>query len=283
MDRFDWLEMDDASVSRESKAPGAIQRPQDGPSFYRAARRMRHAGHLDAAADYYRGAIGHDDQNFRARVELVDTLVRVGRIEEADAASDEALNSYKKVRQFYASRALVLAHQGKFNDAFPLSDVSIEGGDTSWYSRCIRAELLLRLDPDHRFAALELIEEGVALSAQPWECYFLSGWTFLDVGLPALAASHLTEAAHLNPGAAICWLYLGDAFRDLKFYDQAQFYYQRVVELESSHDVAIERQRHCAPKLFGLLRGIRKESLLQRWNKEFERVLKRKESESDEF
>jgi tetratricopeptide (TPR) repeat protein len=283
MDRFDWLEMDDTTPAREVKAPTAPQRPQDGPSYYRAARRMRQAGHFDAAVDYYRSAVGYDDQHFAARVELVDTLIRAQRIDEADAASEEALESYKQVRQFYASRALALAHQERFNEALPLSDVSIEGGDRSWYSRCVRAELLLRLNSDHRFAALELVEEAVGLAEYPWECFFLSGLAFLNAALPALAASHLTEAAHLNPRAAICWLYLGDSFRDLKLYDQAQFYYQRVVEVESSHDVAIQRQRDCAPNLFGLLRGIRKESLIQRWNKEFEKVLKRRESDPDEF
>ncbi|MBI5092219.1 MAG: tetratricopeptide repeat protein [Candidatus Hydrogenedentes bacterium] len=283
MDRFDWLEVESSTPTRETKAQIAWQAPQDGPTFYRAARRMRQSGHFKAAADYYRSAIGYDDQNFAARVELVDTLIRAGRVQDADAVSQEAIDSYRQVRQFYASRALVLAHQSKFNDAFPLSDVSVEGGDRSWYSRCVRAELLLKLNADHRFSALELIEEAAGLAERPWECYFLAGWMFLDAGMPALAASHLTEAAHLNPRATICWLCLGDSFRELKFYDQAQYYYQRVVELESSHDVAIERQKLCAPKLFGLLRGIRRESLFQRWNREFDRILKNAEPNPDDF
>jgi len=273
MDRFDWIEFGDGAKSGKERAPAPRTRPTDGPSFYRAAREMRQAGHFKAAADCFRKTVSFDDHHYWAWVALIDTLVRARHIEEADTVSQEAIGNYRQVRPLYAARALVLAVQGKLDEAWPMSDVSVEGGDRSWYSRCVRGELFLRHDVEERRKAVALFEEAMDLSQRDWEAPFIAGLALLDAKLPALAAGFFAEAAHCNPRAPICWLCLGDAFNELRLYDQALFYYQRVTELEPTHEVARERQRKATPALYGLMKVFQRVSLKERWQKEYEDLM----------
>jgi len=249
--------------------------PADAPSFYRAARAMRSSGHFKAATDFYRKAVGFDDHHYDAWLELTDTLVRAHRIQEADAASQEAYENHKQVRVLYASRALVLAHQGRFPEAMQFSDVSVDAGDQSWYSRCVRAEALLRMNIQFRNEALALFEQAMELAQNAWEPALIAGWVLLDARQYALAAGFLAESAHKRPRTPITWLCLGDCFRELKFYDQAMFYYQRVTELEPTSEIALQRQRECGPQLFGLMRAFFRDSLQKRWRRDFDKLFGR--------
>jgi len=288
MDRFDWLELDSTpgiAAARASSAPVAAPRsmPTDGPSFYRAGREMRYAGHFKAATDFYRKAIGFDERHYGAWVELIDTLVRAGRMEEADTLSREANDNYKLVRVFYAARALVLAHTGNMPEAMALSDISVDADDRTWYSRCVRGELLLKADVSFRFEALRLYGEAQTLAKAPWEPAFLAGWSLLDAHQYALAASHLVEAAHLNACAPLVWLCLGDCFKALKFYEQAIFYYQRVSELEPTNELAVKRQKQCGSLVYGLMRLFRSQDLNSRWRREFEKALQQLEPQDNDY
>jgi tetratricopeptide (TPR) repeat protein len=282
MDRFDWLEYD-PNRARKSPARDVPSQPKDGPGYYRAARRMREAGHFKAAAEFYAKAIGFSDQHYGAWAELIDTLVRARQYEAAEARCDEAINNYGQVRMFYACRALVWGHRGRAADAFAYSDVSLEGGEQAWYPRIVRAELLMRQSREHRYEAIEFLDHAFRLATQPWEPHFLAAWMALDAHLPAWAAGFAAEAVRYNPHAAMGWLLLGDCFEELRLYEQAMFYYQRVLELESGHEPALQRQRRCAPKTFGLMRVFRRENLRERWNQEFEKLTERWEPTVDDF
>jgi len=283
MDRFDWLEIDSTplvmeppkSVTPANPLASAPTMPDDGPSFYRAARKMRAAGHMKAAADFYRKAVGYDDKHYGAWVELIDTLVRAGQLDDADEISHEAHTNFRQVRALYAARALVLAHREKFKEALPLSNVSVEGEPQHWYSRCVRGEIYLRMDPSNRQSALGLFEDAVAVSDEKWEGYLMAGWALLDAGCPALAAGFLSEAAHLRPSTPHAWLCLGDAFHELKLYDQALFYYQRVTELEPQHELGIQRQQTLVGLRFGLLRALDPRKLSGNWRVRFEKAMER--------
>lgn len=281
MSRFEWLEFDD-----QAKAPAAYaavqQTPTDGPSFYLAARRMRESGFFDAAATFYERAIGFNDQDYAARVELADTLIRAKRIEEADRASYDALNNYRQVRLFYASRALALAHRGSLDEAFPLSDISMEG-NAPWYARCVRAELLLKQSLDHRSEALSLLQEAVSVADFLWEVHFVGGMILLSAGWAVLAAGFFGEAVHCNPRGVAGLLYLGDCFKALRLYEQAQFYYQKAQEVEPKHELALQRQKECAPAIFGLTRVFHRESLGKRWNKEYEKLVQKGASNGNPY
>jgi hypothetical protein len=76
---------------------------------------------------------------------------------------------------------------------------------------------------------------------------------------------------------------LGDCFHELRLYEQAVFYYQKVTELESTHDLALKRQKLSKPKLFGLMRLFRKRDLQARWNQEYEKLKERLEPTQHDF
>lgn len=288
MDRFDWLELDGGFGDTEEAVPAQSRvrprvRPHDGPTYYRAGREMREAGHFRAAALFYEKAVGFDEHHYVAWVELCDTLVRAKQLGLAEEKSAAAVDGYRQVRSLYAVRALVLAHQGNFREAYEFSDVGLEGEEKSWYAHCVRAEILLRQDVGQREQALGFLEAAADLAESPWEVYFVGGWMLLDAALPALAAGYFGEAAKCNPRAPIGWLCLGDCFRELRLYDQALFYYQRVVELEPSNELALERQKQCGPKLFGLTRVFRRHTLQERWKKEFDKLVEHWEPGPDDF
>lgn len=279
MDRFDWLELDPAEV--ETLPPR--QRPFDGPSYYRAARLMREAGHFKAAADFYERAIGFSPHLYNAWIELVDTLVRGRRYAEADAKSEEALSRYRKVKGLYAARALAQCHAGDQIGALDSIAVCIDGGSAPWYARCVQSEILLRQSDANRPLVLEYLELAADAATKRWEPHFIAGWILLDGGYAVLAAGHFAESAHYNVRAPITWLCLGDCFRELRLYDQAMFYYQRVTELEPKHSVALERQKLVAGRGYGLMRLFRKEDLVRRWNDEYAKLSTKRELTVDDL
>lgn len=282
MDRFDWLELD--KVEAPAHSHEALKQPSDAPSYFRAGEAMYQSGHFRAASDYYRKAVGHDARQYLARVYLIDTLLRAKRIEDADAASEEAIDAFRQVRVFYASRALVLVHQGRFKEARPLSDVSMEGDDTGWYARCVRGEMVLLSQPDERLHAAALFEEAADRTDHPWRAHFIGGWAMLEAQFPALAAGFFAEAARWNPRAPLCWLCLGDTFRSLRLYEQAQFYYQCAAELEPTNELALERQKAVSSLVYGLMRLFRPENVRRRWKKEFEKLVEQqKEPDYEEL
>lgn len=280
MSRFEWLELPDKKPPQAAEA--APQAPTDAASSYRAARRMRESGYFDAAVPYYQRAIGFNDQDYASRVEMVDTLVRAGRIQEADAASHEALNNYRQVRLLYASRALALAHRGSMMEAFPLSDISMEG-NAPWYARCIRAELLLMSSMENRPSALSLLNEAISASDSPWEAYFVGGLILLEASCAPFAAGFLAEALHCNPRAVAGYLYLGDCFKTLRLYEQALFYYRKAEEIEPKHAIALQRQKVCVPSVFGLLRVFQFGTLRSRWNREYEKLMQKGQSNGIDY
>ena len=276
-DRFNWLEINAGERDRGVSRPRVA--PHDASSFYQAARSMREAAHLGAACDYYRKAVGLNDQHYGAWCELIDTLVRCNQLDEADRVSSDAFENYRQVRLFYAARALVLTHRRRMQEAFPLISVALEGDSEAWYPRCVMGELLVRFEREKRFEAQRFFEEAIDKAPDPWEPYFLAGWTFLCTGMPALAASYLAEAAHFRPRSALCWLYLGDSFRALRLYDQAIFYYQCAQELEPNSELSIARQKECGKLSFGLMRIFSRHKLRDRWKTAMEELARETERE----
>lgn len=283
MDRFDWLEIEDDGIQSYASDPQFRVRPNDGPTFYRAARGMREAGHFRAAAKFYEQAVAYDQHQYSARVEWIDTLVRARQYDAAEEVSREANDAFPQVRMLWASRALVSAHTNHKADALRHSDASLAGQEPSWYACCIRGEVLMHRQASRRTDALSWLEKGADTAKLPWEAFFIGGWVLLDAKMPALAAGYFAEAVRTNPRAPLGWLCLGDCFRDAKLYDQALFYYQRVTELENSHELAIERQKQCHPKLFGLMQVFNSASLQKRWRKEFSKTLERLERDTHDF
>jgi tetratricopeptide (TPR) repeat protein len=272
VDRFDWLEFD--SKAPQSRTHETIERtkPDDGPSFLRAANEMREAGYFKDAVAFYEKAIGHDPHVYSAWSHLVDTLVRGGQHDTALKRIDSGLEAFKNVRAFYAPKALVLAHLGKTHEAEQYLNVALEAEEPSWYTKSVEAELWLRRNPGLRDRYLDAIDAAIEFAGDArWEAHFLAGWMLLDAEKWTLAAGHLTEACHWNPRAAITWLRLGDCFRALRLYDQATFYYDRALELEPSHPLAQRRRKTTSKWIYGLMSLFDRRSLRQRWQQRYEK------------
>lgn len=281
MDRFDWLELDQVSPAARASTERR-EEPKDGPSFYRAARRMREAGHFGAAVSLYQRATGFDDHFYAAWVEWIDTLVRANHLEEAERRSAQALDAYRRVRVFYAARALVLAHLGDLAEAHQHADVALAEAPL-WYAFLVKAELLLKGGDAFREEATDLLVRGVRSADAPWEPHFLGGLMLLDAGFPAHAAGFFSEAVHAKPSAVVGLLCLGDCFKALRLYDQAMFYYQKAIETEPTNELALARMRDAAPRLYGLTRVFRQEDLRKAWDREFDRGAHTREMSIDDF
>ena len=279
MDRFDWIELDKIAPP---SGPEKREAPKDGITFYRAARRMREAGHFGAAAGLYQRAAGFDEHFYAAWVEWIDTLVRANHVNDADKRSAEALDAYRRVRVFYAARALVLSRMGQLGEAYAHVEIAL-AEDPMWYSHLVKAEILLRHSADNRAAALECLLAGTRGVDAPWEPHFLAGLILLDAGWPTQAAGFFSEAVHVKPAAVAGLLCLGDCFKALRLYDQAMFYYQKATEAEPKNELALARQRECAPGLFGLTKVFRQDDLRKRWNREFDRWVEKRERTIDDF
>ncbi|MDX9975814.1 MAG: tetratricopeptide repeat protein [FCB group bacterium] len=274
-DRFDWLELEKIKSNPPSGAYKPAQQPWDAASFYRAGCEMREHGYLHSAIPYFEKAVALSDQHYDAWLALIDALVHTGNLDIADMRSKEALDNYRLVRPFYAARALLLAHKGQFDEAFSLSNVSCSKEEPHWYAFCVRGEILLLKDVEQRLDAMIFFEASLECPGVDWQAYLMAGNALLEAHLPAMAAGMFAEAAHLNPRASACWLGLGDSFLALRLYDQAMFYYQRMTELQPKHEIAIERQKRCAPLGYGLMKVLVPRALQGRWKSKFGAILRK--------
>lgn len=280
MDRFDWLELDKVAPAAENARHAP---PCDGPSFYRAARRMRESGHFGAAAALYQKATGFDEHFYAAWVEWIDTLIRAGHLADAERRSAEALDAYRRVRVFYAARALVLAHQGRLSEAEEHAEIAL-AESPMWYAHLVRAEIFLLHDAQNlRGPALNALAAALRCADAPWEPHFIGGLMLLDAGWPAQAAAYFSEAVHARPAAVAGLLCLGDCFQALRLYDQALFYYHKAIEVEPANELARAREAQCAPLLYGLTRIFRREDLRAAWNREYNRWKETRESNIVDF
>lgn len=273
MNRFDFLEFETSGKASRNASVPMPDNLRDGPDYYRAAQGMRASGHFYAAAQLYEKALGFDAHHHLTWVELIDSLVRAGKLAEADTQSQRALAMSGQVHVFYAARALVLAYANRLPEAVSHAEMGMQARGDAWYTRCAYAEVLVRKNRRDAARAVALVEQAADMTDNPWEVYFLAGWAFLHARLAAHAAALYAEAAHFNPKAPCCWLGLGDAFRALRLYDQAVFYYRRAAELEPDNEIALRRQAAVLPNLFGLMQGLfAPTDLRRRWQKRLERL-----------
>jgi tetratricopeptide (TPR) repeat protein len=263
---FDDLELNPTQPPRRKRLR-LKEEPADGPTCYRAAGDLRRAGRLGAAARQYERAIGYQEHNHAAWIELVDTLVRQRSIEDALRWAQRGVDGRRLARPLYAALACATAHQGDLAAAFELSDVSLDL-ERLWYPVCVRGELLLLKDPASkrmRLDALECFEEATRLASDPWEPHFIAGCALLHAGWAGHAAGYFAEALHLDPIGAAAWLGLGDCFAALKLHEQASFYFRQALDLEPFLEAAQQKQRTSRSAEFGLMKAFKAEELQRRW------------------
>jgi|GEM_PF-829770 len=234
MSVFRWIEPPVRRRRRErlhAEQPGA---EGDRSAPFELAEQYRNSGRLIEAAAYYEKAVCFDCGLSDAWIGLVDSLVRLGKIREADKAVERALALYRLTRPFYALKALVLLHTGHENEALRYSDISIEQDEAGWYPWFVRGEVLLSCTPGlvRTENARYCFERSINLAERQWDVCLWVGLVLLVAKHAAVGAAYLAESAHLNPLNAFTWVKLGDAFRTMRFFDQAKFYYEQALDVD---------------------------------------------------
>lgn len=234
MSVFKWIEPVLPRRRKKAGQKGAPLGEGDSVTLFAIAERCRNSGQLGEAATYYEKAVCFDSGLFNAWVGLVDSLVRLDRIEKAHEAVERALQLYRLTRPFYALKALVLLHEGQDAESIRYSDISIEKDEADWYAWFVRGEIILTRKPssDRTRNARHCFERSIELADVQWAACLWAGLVYLITHHPAPAAAYLAESAHLNPLNAFTWLKLGDTFRTLRFFDQARFYYEQALDID---------------------------------------------------
>ena len=275
MTHFDWLEFYSSDVGDEENEATPdlpvepVREPSDADGFYKSAGRMREAGNFEAAANLYERALGLDKYHHMSWIMMIDSLVRAKKLRDADEKSSEAIETFGQVHAFYAAKALVLSYRGKNKKAMLNSDISMEDPSPSWYTLYARADVLLGGNRESRPDSLWLLNKALDLEDKMWEVYLLGGMAMTRAELPTMAASFFAEAAHFRPTAPICWLLLGDTFKELRLNDQALFYYKQAEELAPKTEAVRKRLYPRSLKLKQLMQAFRSEDLYRRWTKKY--------------
>jgi tetratricopeptide (TPR) repeat protein len=234
MSVFKWIEPIFPARSKKAAQKSVAVGEGDSAALFGIAERYRHSGQLSEAAEYYEKVVCFDSGLFDAWIGLVDSLVRLGKIEKAHETVERALQLYRLTRPFYALKALVLLHEGLENEAISYSDISIEEDEADWCAWFVRGEIILTRKPGSNRAqnARYCFERSIELAQAQWAACLWAGLVYLITHHAAPAAAYLAESAHLNPMNAFTWLKLGDVFRIMRFFDQAKFYYEQALDVD---------------------------------------------------
>lgn len=270
MSRFDFIQPEPPKQGEKARFD-LLEEPEDAAGFRRAARDMRRMANFDAAVQLYERALGLDEYHHGTWAELVDSLLRMGRAKQAEKRAQEAIANYGQVRVFYAAKGLALAHLDKHDEALGYCQVSLEGEERDWHALCAAAECTLRSDRDALEVCVGFWEEALGRTTQAWEVYFTAGAALLDARRPAHAAGYFAEAVHEDPKAVAGWIGLGDAFRMLRLFDQAAFYYRQGEDLDPYNRRLRKRRMNTAKRAFGLLQALPLRPLEARWRQRWKK------------
>jgi len=259
---------------RRRRRGGRAERPVaegDSAALFELAEQCRNAGRLSEAAAYYEKVVCFDSGLSDAWVGLVDSLVRLGKIQEADGAVERALALYRLTRPFYALKALVLLHAGRENEALRYSDISIEQDEAGWYPWFVRGEVLLSCTPGlvRTENARHCFERSITLAENQWAVCLWVGLVLLVAKHVAVGAAYLMESAHLNPLNAFTWLKLGEAFRIMRFFDQAKFYYEQALDVDPGCEPARRGLAEASSSQSGISYLIDARAARSRWTRRF--------------
>ena len=231
---FKWIEPPVRGRRRKSEHGEAPVAAGDSAALFELAEECRNSGRLSEATGYYEKAVCFDSGLSEGWIGLVDSLVRLGEVKRAHETVERALQLYRLTRPFYALKALVLLHTGREEESLRYSDISIEQDEAGWYPWFVRGEVLLSHTPGSARTqnARHCFERSINLAEKQWVVCLWVGLVLLIMKHPALAAAYLAESAHLNALNAFTWLKLGDAFRTMRFFDQARFYYEQALDVD---------------------------------------------------
>lgn len=274
MDLFGHIEIE---IPRDAGLDPIVadQFRNEAASFHQSGLELLQRGHVKQGAEMLERALGYREHDPRLWIDAIELLVRANQLDRAEARSQEALHNYRRTAPLFAAHALVLAHQGRHGDALGHVQVVFDHARPDWhgYAHAVRGEILLRQDKSNRSEAIACLDRAMDGQPNPWRTALVGAWAFLDADLPVFAAGYASEVAHWNPRANIGWLLLGRCFEELKLYEQAEFYYDCVLQQEPNHAWAARGVQSAKSSGFGLTRVFRRANLNGRWRTAYERAL----------
>lgn len=230
---LDWLELpsddpDDLAETVRRQSPAEEQ-------VLRGADRYFDGDFAGAAAEFAK-ALQHDPLLFAAGAAEVDALVRAGRLDDAAARADAALQSFGRVPVFYAAKAIVLAHQGAMQAAYEHSDVAVRENADSAFTWLARAEVVLAAGMSREMRGVETcLENAFRRDATCWQARARAALVLLYWGFPERARQRAAEAAKVVADRPFLWKLMGDCCLRLERPLLARERYERALEVRPGY------------------------------------------------
>jgi arylsulfatase A-like enzyme/Tfp pilus assembly protein PilF len=172
-------------------------------------RLLRDLGRLEDSERQLRLAVEQttaDDS--RTRVSLAETLVGLGKIDEAQPILKAVLDKWPEHLEALAAKGHLLVAAGKASDAIPFLEKAAAGGDPEPWVELARAHLGLGEAAKAREAGMEALRRS---PGHPW-ALAVTGHALLLEGKRDQGLSALKQALAAQPRRPEAWLSLAAAF-----------------------------------------------------------------------
>jgi tetratricopeptide (TPR) repeat protein len=207
----------------------------------RVAERLYYEGEFRRAAEAYGRARRHDPALFDAWAGEAESYLRAGDVDEAAAAAKEAKDTYGQVPVFYAALAIVLAHQGRLEEAYRHSDVSVQHEEASAFTWLSRAEVLLANDAPGIMRSVEAcFEKAARHDSTGWQSAFRAALILLQWGKVDRALERLEHVVAAVPENGCAWKLQGDCHRRRGSIESARACYQMALARRPDYQAAHE-------------------------------------------
>jgi len=197
---------------------------------YLAGHRLLVRGHFEKAAELFARSGRSDPALYKATVARTETLILLGRVEEAAEVVDAGLNRYGRSAELGAARGHVFLHLDDVDRALECCDLATRLAPQSAYAWTISGEVRLSVEGADWAAEASF---GTALSAlDPWPYLELRiALACLEWGHLNAAANRLNHALQRDPDLPLGWILLGDVHRAAGRRSESRRAYRRAAEL----------------------------------------------------
>ena len=192
--------------------------------------RLLMRGYFNEAAESFAQAARSDPSHYQATVALTETLITLGRTDEAAEIIDGRLNRYGRNAELGAARGHIFLHLDDIDNALECCDLAARIAPENAYAWLISGEVRLSVE-GASWAAEDSFSQARSARDQ---------WPHLDVRIAlayfewghfAAAINLLKHIAMRQPDLPLPWILLGDTHRALGQNADARQAYRRAAEL----------------------------------------------------
>jgi tetratricopeptide (TPR) repeat protein len=170
---------------------------------FQIGQRLFACGEIDKAAERFRATLAINPNHVRSHGELARVLKRQGRLKEAIAEADRALQLAPEHSYYLYLKGTMLASKNQWKQAQALVERSIE------------------LDP--HYAPAHVILGSITHRAN--RIQYFGGWTHLH----RQAEAHVRRALELNPNDVSAHRVLASILESLKQHEEAKWHYEKAL------------------------------------------------------